>query len=63
MTHSYPQMKIRLPPEVHAHAKEAAKRQERSLSGHIVFLLRQEMEKEKAPDHALGKLSDASHAE
>ncbi|ASC05167.1 Arc family DNA-binding protein [Acetobacter pasteurianus] len=63
MTHSYPQMKIRLPPEVHAHAKEAAKRQERSLSSHIVFLLRQEMEKEKAPEHGLENRSDASDSE
>ncbi|MFT8655952.1 MAG: toxin-antitoxin system HicB family antitoxin [Acetobacter papayae] len=63
MTHSYPQMKIRLPPAVHAHVKEMAIRQERSLNAHIVFLLRQEMEKEKASDLALGKQSDASHAE
>lgn len=60
MTHSYPQMKIRLPPDVHAHVKEMAARQERSLNGHIVFLLRQEMEKEKAPEPRLGNRSDAS---
>lgn len=63
MPYSYPQLKFRLPPDVHSYVKEAAKRQERSLNGHIVFLLRQEMEKEKASDLALGKQSDASHAE
>ncbi|BBC81294.1 regulatory protein [Acetobacter orientalis] len=55
MSHSYPQMKIRLPPDVHDHVKGAAKRQQRSLSGHIVFLLRQEMEKEKEENNSDGK--------
>lgn len=63
MSHSYPQMKIRLPPDVHDHVKGAAKRQQRSLSGHIVFLLRQEMEKEKASDHAVGSEPDALDSE
>ncbi|WP_156470167.1 Arc family DNA-binding protein [Acetobacter cerevisiae] len=57
------QMKIRLPPEVHAHVKEMASRQERSLNGHIVFLLRQEMEKEKASGPAVGSKPDASDSE
>ncbi|MBS1029447.1 hypothetical protein [Gluconobacter albidus] len=61
MKHSFPQMKIRLPPEVHAHAKEMACRQERSLSAHIVFLLRQEMEKEKASGASLATTPDASY--
>ncbi|MFT9025917.1 toxin-antitoxin system HicB family antitoxin [Acetobacter indonesiensis] len=57
-------MKIRLPPDVHTHVKEMAAKQERSLNGHIVFLLRQEMEKEKAPGNSLQATSpDASHAE
>ncbi|WP_415512776.1 Arc family DNA-binding protein [Acetobacter papayae] len=55
MTHSYPQLKFRLPPDVHSYVKEAAKRQERSLNGHIVFLLRQEMEKEKEENNSDGK--------
>lgn len=60
MTHTDPQMKIRLPLEVHRHVKASAKRQERTMNGYIVFLLRQEMEKEKAPDPALESKSDAS---
>lgn len=56
-------MKIRLPSDVHTHVKEMARRQERSLNGHIVFLLRKEMEKEKAPEHGLENRSDASDSE
>lgn len=47
MMHNYPQMKIRLPPDVHAYVKEVSKQQERSMNSHITFLLRQEMEKKE----------------
>ncbi|OAZ72432.1 hypothetical protein SRCM100623_00971 [Acetobacter pasteurianus] len=40
-------MKIRLPPDVHAYVKEVSKQQERSMNSHIIFLLRQEMEKKE----------------
>lgn len=33
------------------------------MNSHIIFLLRQEMEKEKAPEHGLENRSDASKAE
>ncbi|CDG39640.1 MULTISPECIES: toxin-antitoxin system HicB family antitoxin [Asaia] len=46
-------MKIRLPLELHRHVKASAKRQERTMNGYIVFLLRQEMEKEKATGPAV----------
>lgn len=60
MTHSYTQMKLRLPPDVHSYIKGAANHQERSLNGHIVFLLKQIMEKEKAPGNDANQTPDAS---
>ncbi|GBR19881.1 Arc family DNA-binding protein [Asaia spathodeae] len=63
MKHTDPQMKIRLPLEVHRHVKASAKRQERTMNGYIVFLLRQEMEKEKATGTRLAANPVASTTE
>ncbi|GBR01974.1 Arc family DNA-binding protein [Asaia lannensis] len=60
MKHTDPQMKIRLPLDVHRHVKLSAKRQERTMNGYIVFLLRQEMEKEKTEEAMLGGTSPVS---
>jgi hypothetical protein len=51
---------IRLAPEVKDFLFACAKKQERTMGAHITFLLRQEMEKEKAPEHGLENRSDAS---
>lgn len=55
--------KIPMPDDVREWLDKAAPMAERSRGAHVIFLLRQEMEKEKASDLALGKQSDASHAE
>jgi len=55
-----PQIHIRLEPSVKAFLQRRAKQQERTMGAHITFLLRQEMEKEKAPDPAVESKSDAS---
>lgn len=55
--------KLRIPLEVHRHLMDASRKQKRSMGSHIVFLLQQEMEKEKAPEPRLGNRSDASDSE
>ncbi|WP_336717565.1 hypothetical protein [Asaia bogorensis] len=55
-----PQIHIRLAPNVHEFLVRRARQQERTMGAHITFLLRQEMQKEKAPDPALESKSDAS---
>lgn len=59
MSRQDPQIHIRLEPSVKDFLKRSAKQQERTIGAHISFLLRQEMEKEKAPG-ALGSQPDAS---
>jgi len=54
-----PNFKLRLPPEVHDHLKRKSRQQERTMGAHIVFLLRQEMEKE-ASGRALESSPDVS---
>jgi len=54
-----PNFKLRLPPEVHDHLKRKSRQQERTMGAHIVFLLRQEMQKE-APGPSLATNPDAS---
>ncbi|NVN02922.1 MULTISPECIES: Arc family DNA-binding protein [Asaia] len=61
MKHTDPQVKIRLPEELHRHLKMSARHEERTMSGHIVFLLRQDMEKEKGTGAEFGHLPDASN--
>lgn len=46
MKHDDPNFKLRLPPEVHDYLKRKSRQQERTMGAHIVFLLRQEMQKE-----------------
>ena len=50
---------IRLDREMKAYLSQKAKQQERTMNAHVVYLLRQEMEKEKAPEHGLENRSDA----
>ncbi|NVN02216.1 MULTISPECIES: hypothetical protein [Asaia] len=52
--------KIPMPDDVRAWLDRSAPKAQRSRGAHIIFLLRQEMEKEKAPDPALESKSDAS---
>lgn len=61
MARSDTMIHVRLAPELKEFICLRAKDQERSVNAHVVFLIRQEMEKEKASDLALGKQSDASH--
>lgn len=51
-----PDFKLRIPADVRLHLKAKSQEQQRSMGAHIVFLLRQEMEKEKASGNA-GKLT------
>lgn len=60
MARSDPMIHIRLAQDVKDFLSSSARKQERTMGAQITFLLRKEMEKEKAPDHALGKLSGAS---
>ncbi|MFT8711441.1 Arc family DNA-binding protein [Komagataeibacter rhaeticus] len=60
MKHTDPNFKLRMPIEVHNHLKATAARQQRTMGAHIVFLLRQEMEKEKASGHVAKQFPDAS---
>ncbi|WP_146221635.1 hypothetical protein [Komagataeibacter oboediens] len=62
MSRTDPMIHIRLAPEVKDFLSSRAKQQERTMGAHITFLLRQEMEKEKAPGR-LAAIPDASHAE
>ena len=55
--------KIPMPDDVREWLDKAAPKAQRSRGAHVLFLLRQEMEKEKASDLALGKQSDASDSE
>ena len=55
--------KIPMPDDVREWLDKAAPKAQRSRGAHVLFLLPQEMEKEKAPEHGLGNRSDASHAE
>ncbi|MBF0877240.1 hypothetical protein HKD21_10325 [Gluconobacter cerevisiae] len=61
MTIRDPQIHIRLEQSVKDFLQRRAKQQERTMGAHITFLLRQEMEKEKASDPAVGSKSDASN--
>lgn len=65
MARSDTMIHVRLAPELKKFLCLRAKDQERSVNAHVVFLVRQEMEKEmekeKASDLAVGKQSDASH--
>lgn len=55
------QRRVRLPPDVEDWIKSEAAINERSQNAQIVFIFREAMRRtEKASDHALGKLSDAS---
>ncbi len=60
MARSDTMIHVRLAPELKEFIRLRAKDQERSINAHVVFLIRQEMEKEKASDLAVGKQSDAS---
>lgn len=59
MTQPTQHFKIAMPQDVKDWLSRTAPRHQRSRSAHIIFLLRQEMEKEKAPDPAVGSKSDA----
>jgi len=61
MRQNDPNFKLRMPGEVHDYLKRKSQQQERTMSAHIVFLLRQDMKNEKASDAALESTSDASH--
>ncbi|MBS1093826.1 hypothetical protein [Gluconobacter wancherniae] len=61
MSRINPLIHIRLEPSVKDFLQRRAKQQERTMGAHITFLLRQEIEKEKAPDPAVGSKSDAFH--
>lgn len=63
MARSDAMIHVRLAPELKEFICLRAKDQERSINAHVVFLIRQEMEKEKASGNA-GKLNpDASDSE
>ncbi|WP_415483605.1 Arc family DNA-binding protein [Acetobacter papayae] len=62
MSRTDPQMKIRLPPDLHAYMKRRAWRERRSMNSEIILLILREMEKEKAPGSRQAN-PDASHAE
>lgn len=55
--------KIPMPDDVREWLDKAAPKAQRSRGAHVIFLLRQEMEKEKAPEHGLENRSDASDSE
>ncbi len=60
MTIRYPQIHIRLEQSVKDFLQRRARQQERTMGAHITFLLRQEMEKEKASGHVAKQSPDAS---
>lgn len=60
MSRQDPQIHIRLEPSVKDFLQRCAKQQERTMGAHITFLLRQEMEKEKASGASLATTPDAS---
>lgn len=63
MTPKQTHFKIALPQEVKQFLEYRARQQERSMSAHIIYLLRQDME--KAPGHVAKQSPDAfkSHSE
>lgn len=60
MTQPTQHFKIAMPQDVKDWISRTAPRHQRSRSAHIIFLLRQEMEKEKAPGMSLQATPDAS---
>jgi hypothetical protein len=52
--------KIPMPLDVRDWLDRVAPKAQRSRGAHVIFLLRREMEKEKASEHGLGNRSDAS---
>ncbi|MFT8480340.1 Arc family DNA-binding protein [Gluconobacter oxydans] len=61
MPRTDPQMKIRLPPDLHAYVKRRAQQERRSMNSEIVLLILREMEKEKASGASLATTPDASY--
>lgn len=60
MSQTDPQMKIRLPPDLHTYLKQRAQQERRSMNSEIILLILREMEKEKAPGHVAKQSPDAS---
>lgn len=52
---------IRIPAQIKRWLAGEAKRNERSINAQTVYLLRQEMDKEKASEPAVGSNSDANN--
>lgn len=61
MSHTNSMIHIRLEPDVKMFLLARSKQQVRTMGAHITFLLRQEMEKEKASELMAASRSDAFH--
>ena len=55
--------KLAMPPDVRAWLDRASEAAGRSRTMHIIFLLRQEMDKKKASEPAVGSNSDAQNSD
>lgn len=63
MSADIPQFKLRIPHELKQWLRQKSKDNERSMSAHIIYVLKQKMTEEKASGSSLATFPDASHAE